>query len=339
MHLCSFLLQDLQNWLVERQKKSYQAKQIFEWIYQKKVLSFDQMTNLSKDFKIFLKDNFLFPSIKITSEVESEDKQTKKYLFTLEDNRCVEAVLIMSEDRKTICVSSQVGCPVKCCFCASGKKGLLRNLTTSEIVEQVLLILQKEEKISNIVFMGMGEPLENFDAVVKAIKLFNQEEAFNISQRRITLSTSGIPEKIIELADQDLNINLVLSIHAPNQLLREKLIPFAKKYPLVDILNSMDYYFEKTKRDIAFEYILIKDLNDTESHAKELAALLKNKQCSINLIPYNPIDMVAFKRSETDVINRFKQILISKDLVVTQRYTKGKDIAAACGQLAMQNNV
>jgi 23S rRNA (adenine2503-C2)-methyltransferase len=333
--ITNFSLNELKEFFKNHDIKEFHAKQIFEWIYQKKVFSFDLMTNLPKDLKDFLKSFFSFPCLKLVSFIESQDKETKKFLFELEDKSLIESVLIKSKDRKTVCVSSQVGCNVRCFFCASGKKGLIRNLTVGEIIEQILFIA-KDEKITNIVFMGMGEPLENFENVVKSIKLINDENGFNISQRKISISSVGIPEKIIKLANEDFSINLILSLHAPNQELREKLIPFAKKYPLDDILHALDYYFEKTKRDLAFEYILIKDLNDTESHAKELFFLLKKRQCSLNLIPYNPIDGINLKRSETAVIDRFKKILESKGLVVTQRYAKGKDIAAACGQLAFK---
>lgn len=261
----------------------------------------------------------------------------------VKDQQLVESVLICSRERRTVCVSSQVGCPANCAFCASGKGGFIRNLRPHEIVEQVLLINQwlkeKEEKVSHIVYMGMGEPLKNYDAVIKSIRHFIDPDLFNFSQRRITLSTVGIVEGIKRLSSEGLKISLVLSLHAPNQHVRKKIIPYARKYPLEDILEAVQEYSEKTKRDITYEYILISGINDHPDHAFELAHLLKGKQCTVNLIPYNPIARVQLKRPDNGTIKNFRAVLFGCKINNTCRWTKGDDIAAACGQLALQERL
>jgi len=338
--ICSFTLEELKNWIVQNGEKPFRAAQVFDWIYAKDALSFDQMTNLSKDFRSKLASHFAFPVIKLLRTQESEDLETIKFLWELPDQKKVESVLILSGDRRTVCISCQVGCPARCAFCASGKEGLMRNLSPAEIIEQVLHInrylKQKGERVSHLVFMGMGEPLENYDAVVKAIQIFNLYEAFNISQRRITVSTVGVVEGIHRLAKEELAVNLVLSLHAPTQHIRKKIIPYARKYPLEEILMAMDSYARETKRDITYEYTLLAGINDHSEHAKELSQLLSGKQCTVNLIPYNPVDGLNLRRPEKEKIELFREILESAGINTTWRYTKGKDIAAACGQLAMQ---
>lgn len=341
--ICSFLLEELKDWMVENQENGFRADQIFDWIYSKGALSFDEMTNVSKSLREKLNHHFRFPSIKCIRVLDSEDGETTKFLWELADGMRVESVLIRSHERRTVCVSCQVGCPARCAFCASGKEGLLRNLSLAEIVEQVLHInhylKEKEERVCHIVFMGMGEPMENYDAVTRAIQIFNHPKAFQISQRRITVSTVGVVEGILKLAKEPLAVNLVLSLHAPNQHLRKKIIPYARKYSLEEILYAMDTYAKETKRDITFEYTLLAGLNDQKEHARELADLLKGKQCTVNLIPYNPIDNLKLKRPEKETIIEFREILDQAKINTTWRYTKGKDIAAACGQLAMQKKL
>jgi 23S rRNA (adenine2503-C2)-methyltransferase len=251
--------------------------------------------------------------------------------------------LILSGDRRTVCVSCQVGCPARCAFCASGKEGLMRNLTPAEIVEQVLHInhfLKEEcERVSHIVFMGMGEPMENYDSVVKAIEILNCVNGFNISQRRITVSTVGVVEGIKKLANEELfKVNLALSLHAPNQNIRKKIIPYARKYPLEEVLMAVDEYSKITKRDITYEYTLLSGINDHLQNARELADLLQGKQCTVNLIPYNPVGGLNLNRPVKEKIENFRQILDDAGINTTWRYTKGKDIAAACGQLALQKS-
>ncbi len=337
---CSFSLNSLKSWLEQSGEKSFRAPQIFDWIYNKGATSFEEMTNLSKPLREKLAASFRFPALKLIRTLESEDGETIKYLWELADGQRVESVLIMSGTRRTVCVSSQVGCPARCAFCASGREGLIRNLSTAEIVEQVLHIDRtlkvKGERVSHIVYMGMGEPMENYDAVMESIYLFNDPNAFHISQRRITVSTVGVVEGIERLAKEELAVNLVLSLHAPNQHLRKKIIPYARKYALEEILMAMDRYALETKRDITYEYTLLAGINDRSQHAEELTRLLSGKQCTVNLIPYNPVEGLNLRRPTKEAIEGFRDILVSAGITTTWRYTKGKDIAAACGQLAVQ---
>jgi 23S rRNA (adenine2503-C2)-methyltransferase len=341
MELCGLTLTELQDWLKSVGEAPFRARQIFEWIYQKGAASFEEMTNLSKELRTKLADSLQFPAIKLIKTQKSDE--TTKFLWELSDGKRVESVLIYSFDRRTVCLSSQVGCPARCAFCASGKEGLIRNLTSAEIVEQALHInrylhQQEGSRVSHLVYMGMGEPLENYEAVLKSVKILHSEEGLLISQRRITISTVGIIEGIRRLAnEEEFRVNLVLSLHAPNQNLRKKIIPFARKYALEDLLKAMDYYAEQTKRDITFEYTLIAEINDSEDHAAELAKLLRGKQCTVNLIPYNPVAGLRLSRPDKTNVVRFREILESAGINVTWRYTKGDDIAAACGQLALQH--
>lgn len=339
-HLCSFTLDDLKLWLEQNGEKAFRAGQIFEWLYAKDAIGFESMTNLSKELRTRLSSLLQFPILKLLKTQESEDGETIKFLWELPDQKRVESVLILSGDRRTVCISCQVGCPARCAFCASGKEGLMRNLTPGEIVEQVLHInrylKQKGQRVSHLVFMGMGEPMENYDAVIKAIQIFNHPEAFQISQRRITVSTVGVVEGIDRLAKEPLMVNLVLSLHAPNQHIRKKIIPYARRYALEEVLMAMDRYAEATGRDITYEYTLLAGINDQVEHAQELAQLLRGKQCTVNLIPYNPVEGLRLHRPEKEEIEVFRETLDAAGINTTWRYTKGKDIAAACGQLALQ---
>ena len=298
------------------------------------------MSNLAKPLRIKLADSFRLSSLELVRMTESNDKETFKFLWKLHEGSMVESVLILSGQRRTVCVSSQVGCPAKCAFCASGKQGFFRNLRPHEIIEQVLLINQwlvpKNERVSHVVYMGMGEPFKNYDAVVASIRVLCDPVRFNISQRRITVSTVGVVEGIKRLSQEGLGINLVLSLHAPNQHIRLKIIPYARKYPLDDIMAAMDEYAEKTKRDITYEYTLISGINDHPDHAFELSHLLKGRQCTVNLIPYNPVAGLKLRRPDKKNIKQFRSVLYGNRIVNTCRYTKGDDISAACGQLALQ---
>lgn len=313
-------------------EKSFRAKQIFQWLYEKSAQSFDEMSNLNKELLQKLKENFSFMPFECVKKVDSKTKETTKFLWKLRDGYFVESVLIRSGQRRTVCVSSQVGCPGRCAFCASGKKGWLRHLKVEEIIAQVQHIRSLED-VSHIVFMGMGEPMDNLDAVLSAIKSFHQ--LMNISQRRMTISTVGVIEGIERLCQEEIKVNLVLSLHAPEQKLRERIIPYAKKYPLDPLLAAMHKYYEKSGRDITYEYTLIEDFNDQEQHAMSLAKKLKLSHCTVNLIPYNPVEGLKFKRPSKTAIDRFRKILNQEKIVNTCRYTKGDDIAAACGQLAI----
>ena len=333
-------LEECKRYLVEKGEKPFRAEQIFFWVYGQRQRHWEAMSNLSLGLRGSLKSTFSLQTIQQRRVLTSQDKETVKFLWQLSDGKLVESVLILSGERRTVCVSSQVGCPARCAFCASGKEGLVRNLRAEEIFEQVYAIdcalHEKGERVSHVVFMGMGEPLENYDNVLGAIRLLIDPQRLNLSQRRITLSTVGVIEGIERLSDEGLGVNLVLSLHAPNQHVRKKIIPYARRYELEDVLKAMRAFSQKTGRDVTYEYTLIAGINDTKEHAHELGALLKGEQCSVNLIPYNPVEGLLLERPEGQVIETFRAVLASYGLVVTWRYTKGKDIAAACGQLAMQ---
>ncbi|MEI8365650.1 MAG: 23S rRNA (adenine(2503)-C(2))-methyltransferase RlmN [Parachlamydiaceae bacterium] len=328
--------------LRDKGEKDYHARQLIDWVYSKGVLEWDLMTNLSKDLRQKLAGYLKLQVLELVKVQDSDDMETYKFLWKLRDGRLVESVLICSGARRTVCVSSQVGCPAKCAFCASGKNGFFRNLRPAEIVEQVVQInawlMRKGEHVSHVVYMGMGEPLKNYDPVVKSIRILSDQKLMGLSQRRITVSTVGIVEGIKRLALEDLRVNLVLSLHAPNQKIRLKIIPYARKYPLEDIISAMDEYARKTKRDITYEYILIAGINDHPDHAHELAHLLHGKQCTVNLIPYNPVAGLHLKRPDKKAVKHFRSVLFGSKVVNTCRYTKGEDIAAACGQLALQED-
>jgi len=336
---CEFNYEDLVTFLQAQGEKEFHAKQLINWVYQKSVTNWDEMTNLSKELRAKLAKQLHLPTLECVRVLPSADGETYKFLWKLREGNLVESVLICSGDRRTVCISSQVGCPAKCAFCASGQQGFVRNLRPAEIVEQVVQInawlAKKEERVSHIVYMGMGEPLKNYDSVIKSIRMICDPSLLNISQRRVTVSTVGVVEGIKRLTTEDLKVNLVLSLHAPNQHIRKKIIPYARKYPLEDIMAAMDEYTKKTKRDITYEYVLLAGVNDHPDHAHELAHLLHGKQCTVNLIPYNPVIGIKLKRPDKKAIKQFRTVLFGSKVVNTCRYTKGDDIAAACGQLAM----
>ena len=340
MDLVGLLPGELKTWLEENGEPTYRYKQIFDWLYQKTVFAFDDMVNLPKSLREKMAGFFSLPSLTLVNIEDSKDEETTKFLWKLRDGKLVESVLISSGQRRTVCVSSQVGCPARCAFCASGKEGLMRNLTAGEIHEQVLqiqkLLKEKGEHVSHIVFMGMGEPLDNYDQVVKALRLLTHPLALNLSPRRITVSTVGVVEGIEKLMEEEISVNLALSLHAPNQHLRKKIVPFSRKYLLGDILKAVDLYSRKTKRDLTYEYVLLKGINDSKKEAQELGELLKGQHCCVNLIPYNPVDGLKLKRPEKASIEAFREVLERVGVRTTWRYTKGKDIAAACGQLALK---
>lgn len=333
MILSGMTLDELENLMTELKATKFRAKQIHNWIYTKSVSSIDQMTNLSKDFREQLSKIATVTDTKIHTKQVSKDG-TIKYLIEYPDGECVETVLMRFDNRAnlTACVSSQVGCAVNCSFCATGKGGFRRNLDYKEIIEQVLTIQRDTGlKITNIVFMGQGEPLLNLDNVLKALDIFNND--FQIGQRRITISTSGIISGINRLADLDLQSTLAISLHAPNHELRMQLMPIEKKYPIDKLKQALKEYIEKTGRRITVEYILIHGFNDTLPAAKELAYLLKDLKCNINLIPYNSVVENDYKKPSGNDIMKFKYLLEHSGKKVTVRLERGADIDAACGQL------
>ena len=332
--LSGLRLNDIEKLMDEMNATKFRAKQIHNWIYTKSITSIDEMTNLSKDFREELKQKAIITNTKIKVKQVSSDG-TIKYLIEYPDGECVETVLMRFDNRAnlTACVSSQVGCAVNCSFCATGKRGFIRNLSYKEIIEQVLTIQRDTGlKVTNVVFMGQGEPLLNLENVLKALEIFNDD--FQIGARRITLSTSGIIPKIDELAQKELQSTLAISLHAPNHKLRAELMPIENKYHIEDLKKSLLNYVEKTGRRITIEYILIHGFNDTVNSAKELAYLLKDLKCNINLIPYNNVNDTKYKKSTNNDIMRFKYLLEHSGKKVTVRLERGADIDAACGQLS-----
>jgi len=333
----SLSLLELEECLKAFGAKSYYAKQIFSWIYKKSVLDFDQMSDLPQELRNKLKENFYITSLKIVKCLRSSDG-TKKFLFELKDGNSIEAVVIPSERRVTGCVSTQVGCKGGCSFCASALSGFIRNLTFSEIIDEALY-LKKESlpaKLTNLVFMGTGEPLDNYDEVIKAVRIINSPDGLNIGARKITISTSGIIPGIQKLAREGLQIELSVSLHAADDELRSKLMPINIKYPLKDLISDCKDYSIKTNRQITFEYILIKGLNSSLEDARGLVNLLKGWNLSkVNLIPSNSIDELKIEPPDFRDIMSFKNYLVKNGIMVTLRKERGKDINAACGQLRL----
>lgn len=339
-YLLGLLPEEIKEWFRKEGQAEFRAKQLIEWLYVKGETDFSKMTNFSVDLRQKLAMFWDLSALELLKVQESDDKETTKFLWQLRDGKLVESVLICSDERRTVCVSSQVGCPARCAFCASGQKGLFRNLDTGEIFSQVYIInkwlAEKGERVSHVVYMGMGEPFRNYDAVVKSVQLLIHPDLLHLSQRRVTVSTVGVIEGIERFSQENFKVNLVLSLHAPNQKLRQKVIPYARQYDLTDILRAMDEYAKKTKRDVTFEYTLLSGINDRAEDAHELVELLKYKQCTVNLIPYNPVAGLKLQRPDPSAVRQFREILDAGDIVNTCRYTKGDDIAAACGQLALQ---
>lgn len=312
---------------------TFRARQIHNWIYLKSASSIDEMTDLSKDFRQKLSQIAQVSDVNIKTKQTSQDG-TIKYLVQYPDGNCVETVLMRFDNRAnlTACVSSQVGCAVGCAFCATGKRGFVRNLNPKEIVEQVLTIQRDTGlKVTNVVFMGQGEPLLNLDNVLKALDIFNKD--FQIGARRITVSTSGIIPQINKLADLNLQSTLALSLHAPTTELRKQIMPIEVKYPLKELKKALKNYSQKTGRRITIEYVLIKGVNDSVEIAKQTALFLKDLKCNINLIPYNPVPDDKFEKPNSGEIMKFKYILEHCGKKVTIRLERGSDIDAACGQL------
>ena len=331
--LSGLTLEEIENITSTLGASKFRARQIHNWIYLKSVKEIDEMTDLSIKFRDELKKAAKVSDVKIKVKQVSTDG-TIKYLLEYPDGECVETVLMRFDNRAnlTACVSSQVGCAVNCSFCATGKRGFIRNLDYKEIVEQVLTIQRDTGlKVTNIVFMGQGEPLLNLENVLKAMKIFNED--FQIGARRLTISTSGIIPQINKLAQLDIQSTLALSLHAPNHKIRSQLMQIENKYPMDELHKALINYVNKTGRRITIEYLLIKDLNDTLESAKELAAYLKDIKCNINLIPYNPTEKNDYQRPSNNSIMKFKYLMENSGKKVTVRLERGADIDAACGQL------
>lgn len=323
---------DLEDYFLSKGEKKYKALQIFEWLYQKKVRKYSEMTNIKQNLREELSE--YFTNNFITIEKKQEDRLTKKYLFRLEDDNYIEAVLMEHDYGLSICVSSEVGCNMGCAFCESGRLKKVRNLETYEMVEQILLVEDDiKKRISSVVIMGIGEPLDNYDNVMDFIKIINDAKGLAIGARHITLSTCGLIPKIKKLAEEELQINLAISLHAPNTQLRDKLMPINKAYKLKELIETIKEYTKKTNRRVTIEYVMLNGVNDNETQALELARLLKGLNVYVNLIPYNETSHLEFKKSTPDRIKKFYDILIQKGLTATTRKEFGSKIDAACGQL------
>ena len=332
----NFTLEELTEYFLSVGETKYRATQVFEWLYRKRVDSFDEMSNLSKKTIAMLKENFTIDKLKVRTCQISEDG-TRKYLFELKDGNLIETVLMRHNYGNSICVTSEVGCNMGCAFCASGELGCVKRLSLAEMVLQVLEV-QKDldktfERVTNIVVMGIGEPFDNYDTVLKFLRVVNYSKGLEIGARHITVSTCGIAPKIREFADFDLQINLALSLHAPNNELRSQLMKINKAYPLEVVIDALKYYYEKTNRRIKFEYILLRGVNDTLEHAKQLVELIKGMNAYVNLIPYNEVTTKPFKQTTKEDAQRFFEYLHSHGIQTTLRMEHGADIDAACGQL------
>lgn len=325
---------ELKDVLLEIKEPKFKASQIFDWLHNKTVEDYDEMTNVSQKTKTELKKEYEFTNAEIQLKLQSKLDETKKYVIKFEDGNIVESVYLKYKFGNTACISSQVGCKMGCHFCASTKNGFIRDLTAAEMLKQIYLI-QKDtgEKISNVVIMGSGEPLENYNNIVKFLNIINDEKGQNISMRKITLSTSGIVPNIYKLADENLPITLAISLHAPTQEKREEIMPIARKYKLDDVLKACDYYVNATGRRLTFEYIMIKGFNDSQEDALTLSKLLKNKLANVNLIPCNYVKEANIKPSGDLDIMKFKKVLADNGINATVRRELGSDINAACGQL------
>lgn len=312
----------------------FKAKIIWQWLYEKYADAFEQMTNLSKADRDLLNQHARINTHQIDSIQTSADG-AQKYALKLQDGKKIETIFLPSLKHNTLCISSQVGCPQKCGFCATGAIGFKRNLTAAEIVEQVLTLLRKGHTVDYIVFMGMGEPLLNVDEVVKAIRLLNSPDGLKFGARKITVSTSGLVAPLIKLADLDLGVNLAISLNAPSNHLRTQLMPVNAKNPLMKLIEAAQYAQKKSGRRITFEYVLLAGINDSEKDARDLSKLMKMLISHVNLINYNPSNLVEDKYQPSDKMVAFKKVLIQNEISVTIRNSMGSDIAAACGQLAV----
>ena len=333
----SFTQEELQTKLAEHGLKKFRANQILAWIYKDYAQSFEDMTNIAKPERTLLA--FLFSLVSLTIlKIEVSQDGTRKFLFELEDKHTIESVLIPDEDRMTLCISSQVGCPLACCFCLTGTQGFTRNLKAYEIADQVLevsRILQQEHvsAITNIVLMGMGEPLANFAEVIKALQLLISDNGLNFSTRRVTLSTAGLVPEIIALGKSGSKVNLAVSLNATTDEVRDRIMPVNKRYPLKELLAACRHFPLEPRRRITFEYVMLKGVNDTEDDALRLTRLLRGIKCKVNLIPFNPYPGSEFKRPDDSAVRRFQAILQDHHYTAPIRESRGRDISAACGQL------
>lgn len=333
--------EQLTEWLLERGHKKFRASQVWDWLYNKRVTEFSKMSNVNKDLLQLLEENFLIHTTTLNTKQESQDG-TIKFLFNLQDGNLIETVLMRHKYGLSVCVTTQVGCNIGCSFCASGILAKNRDLSSGEIVEQIMNVQHhldeqgKDERVSHVVVMGIGEPFDNFDNLIKFLTVINDQKGLAIGARHITVSTSGLVPKIYEFADLQLQVNLALSLHAPNNELRSRVMKINRAYPIEKLMEAIEYYLNKTNRRITIEYILLRDVNDHKEEAVQLANLLKDKRhlAYVNLIPYNPVnEHIQYQRSEKESILAFYDTLKKHGINCVIRQEQGTDIDAACGQL------
>ena len=329
-------LKELEDYFVSIKEKPFRSIQIYEGLYKKRFTTFDEMTNISKELRERLKKNFSLYKIKLL--IKQKGKDVNKYLFELEDGNKIESVLMFHNYGISICVSSQVGCNMTCAFCESGRLKKVRNLLAYEIVQQILLIEEDiGKRITHVVVMGIGEPFDNYDNVIRFVKIINCSKGIDIGSRHITISTCGVVPGIKKFMNEEGQVNLAISLHAPNDELRSKLMPINKAYHLDELISTIKEYIKKTNRRVTFEYIMLEGINDSEKEAKELVKLLKGLNCYVNLIPYNETENIGFKRTKEWKILKFYDILKSNKINVTIRKEFGGSVDAACGQLRANN--
>ena len=331
-NIYNYSLEDLEKYFVDNNEKKFKAVQIYEWLYKKRITSFDDMSNIKKETIDMLKKDFVIEELEIISKLQDTD--VSKYLFKLSDENKIEAVLMNHDYGNSLCVSSQVGCNMGCAFCESGRLKKVRNLNPYEMVLQILQIEKDLNiRISHIVLMGIGEPFDNYDNIIKFIDIINNPKGIDIGARHITVSTCGIVPKIKEFMDNGKQVNLAISLHAPNNELRNKLMPINKVYNINLLIETIKEYINKTNRRVTFEYIMLKNINDSDNNAQELANLLKGINCYVNLIPYNETSHIEFKKSSKEQILNFYDVLKKNGINVTIRKEFGSKVMAACGQL------
>lgn len=332
----NYTLEELSEYFKTIGEKPFRATQVFEWLYRNRVTSFKDMTNISQKLITKLEDEFEIKQLEIVTKQVSKDGTTK-YLFRLEDNKLIETVLMRHNYGNSVCVTSEVGCNMGCVFCASGELGKVRNLTLGEMVLQVLMVQrdldENYQRVSNIVVMGIGEPFDNYETVLKFLQVVNYAKGLEIGARHITVSTCGIVPKIKEFASFPLQINLAISLHAPNDEVRNQIMKINKRYKIEEVIEAVKEYIKVTNRRITFEYILLKGINDTPKLANQLADLVKDINCYVNLIPYNEVSTKPFKKTSSEDAQRFFEILHQRGINATLRMEHGSDISAACGQL------
>lgn len=323
----------LKEYFVQKGEKPFRASQIIEWVYRHRIVSFDEITNMKKSVIEELKKDFFLPTLECETRQISKDG-TQKFLFRLADGNLIETVLMQQEYGYSVCVTTEVGCNMNCCFCASGMKKKLRNLETQEMVLQILMVAKLAEvRVSHVVVMGIGEPFDNYENVIRFLQIINHPLGLEIGARHITVSTCGVVPKIYEYSTFDLQVNLAISLHAPNNTLRDQLMPINKAYPIEELVKAIRYYIEKTNRRVTIEYILLKGLNDTIACADELATLLHGLNVYVNLIPYNEVQGKPYQRSSKEDMVAFFDWLKKRRINVQSRKEQGSDIDAACGQL------